>query len=542
MDIKNIRNIVLFLLIGILLFCVVQNILTPDWTDKTTPYIIDGFLSLEEDSVDVLFLGTSHMLSGISPMRLYEDTRIRSYSLASEGQPIDCSYYMLKWALQYQKPTVVVLDASSLFRTNTSFSAGQSSSFWRYLMDVMPLDAVKIEMANAYAETSYSDGLLSIFFPIIKYHSRWNELSAKDFVANDITHYYSAGQYVATLANGAQLSLEDVSSVADHYAEWDSGFLIYQKDGVIDQATIDGYLYESTISESNLEYFYKIRDLCQEHEIKLLLTKIPVLQFPQFYNAAWTPQRSAMVTNLAQANGINFIDLLFDAPTDVNFQSDTIDFGQHLNFRGAEKVAHYIGTYLQDVYNINGKPSAQYDQMLAQYQKVRQIALLQSETSFSAYLNMLQEHKDTWSIFITASDEFIEGLTSEDFQQLDDLGLQMIGDAAWRNSYIAVINNGTVEYEALSDRNQSYHTSTEYADVTLTSSNWYTVSNSSIIINNTDYAANGGGLCFVIYDTETNAVLDSVIFNTYLDSKPATRDWGLVNACFRYYESIICFE
>lgn len=542
MDIKNIRNIVLFLLIGILLFCAVQNILTPNWTDKTTPYIIDGFLSLEEDSVDVLFLGTSHMLSGVSPMRLYEDTQLHAYSLASEGQPIDCSYYMLNWALQYQKPEVVVLDASCLFRADNTFSAGQSNSFWRYLMDVMPLDAGKLEMAKAYAETSYGDSFLSVLFPIIKYHSRWNELSSGDFSESNVTSYYSAGLFSVSTVNGTSDSLENIVSTANYYEERDSGYRISLQNGIVEQVTIDGYLYESTISDYNLAYFNKICALCDENDIELLLTKIPVLQYPQYYNGAWTPKRSSLALELAQANGINFIDLLYDAPTEVDFQTDTMDHGMHLNLRGAEKVAHFLGTYLQETYDLQGESSAQYDQMLAQYQKVRQIALLQSETSFSAYLNMLLEHKDTWQIYIASSDEFSANLTEEDYQKFDKLGLQLIREGGWRDSYIAVISNGVVEYEALSDRKQSYHTSAGHMGVTLSSSGWYAVSDSSIIINNADYAANGGGLCFVIYDTETTAVLDSVIFNTSLDSKPATRDWDLVNACFRYYESIICFE
>ena len=66
------------------------------------------FYNMEKDTVDVLFLGTSHSYCGFSPQDFYDLHGIRSYNLGSSRQGIWLSYYWLKEALKTQKPKIVV--------------------------------------------------------------------------------------------------------------------------------------------------------------------------------------------------------------------------------------------------------------------------------------------------------------------------------------------------------------------------------------------------------------------------------------------------
>ena len=68
---------------------------------------------MEANSVDVLFLGTSHVGKGISPMKIYENTGIKSYNLFTSMQGVESSFFLLENALKRQQPKVVFLDVSS---------------------------------------------------------------------------------------------------------------------------------------------------------------------------------------------------------------------------------------------------------------------------------------------------------------------------------------------------------------------------------------------------------------------------------------------
>ena len=74
-----------------------------------------SFYEMENDSVDAVFLGSSHAISAFSPQELYDTCGIRSFNLASEEQSLLVSYYWLKEALRFQKPQAVVLDTVVCF-------------------------------------------------------------------------------------------------------------------------------------------------------------------------------------------------------------------------------------------------------------------------------------------------------------------------------------------------------------------------------------------------------------------------------------------
>ena len=110
---------------SILIICIlavvytVDIILTPkyfyddEW--PTTATYLD-FYDLERDSVDVLFMGSSHAGSFFNPQILYDTYNIVSYNLSSEQQSMLVTYYWLKEALRYQSPKVVILDTHMMHR------------------------------------------------------------------------------------------------------------------------------------------------------------------------------------------------------------------------------------------------------------------------------------------------------------------------------------------------------------------------------------------------------------------------------------------
>lgn len=83
---KIIFKILTFVIIGIFIFAILQKIFIP----KRFPYDKSNdtgklryFIGEEENSVDLLVLGTSHSSRGILPMEMYELYGIKSYNLST---------------------------------------------------------------------------------------------------------------------------------------------------------------------------------------------------------------------------------------------------------------------------------------------------------------------------------------------------------------------------------------------------------------------------------------------------------------------------
>ena len=117
-------------------------------------------------------------MTSISPMELWKSAGITSYICGQSGQRISESYYMLKHALEYQSPQVVLLETNMLFRyTNTPDSL----------------------------RSSISDTAM-YYFPVLQYHNLWKNIvndqipegwqSYKGFAIRPGVAPYSKGSYM----------------------------------------------------------------------------------------------------------------------------------------------------------------------------------------------------------------------------------------------------------------------------------------------------------------------------------------------------------
>ena len=97
--------------------------------------------------------------------------------------------------------------------------------------------------------------------------------------------------------------------------------------------------------------------LCEKQETQLILYTAP--------NAAsWTQGKHLAMEALAEELGIPYLDAN-GMDLDINWGSDTLDRGEHLNIRGARKVTAWLGEYLQTL----GLPDKREDAAYAAWQK-----------------------------------------------------------------------------------------------------------------------------------------------------------------------------
>ena len=187
-----------------------------------------------EDDIDVLFLGSSHVLNGIFPMELWNEYGIVSYNMAGHGNRMAMNYWVLKNALDYTSPKLVVLDACMLASDEKISSLEQL----HISTDHIPYSQTKVDMINDLVEEEERKS--DFLWKFSTYHHRWNELEEKDFTGE------------ITPEKGAESRIDVAVPLEMEYVE--SDYIMPKEDG------------------AGVEYACKIIEECQEQGIDILIT------------------------------------------------------------------------------------------------------------------------------------------------------------------------------------------------------------------------------------------------------------------------------
>ena len=277
------------------------------------------FYDLEEDSVDVLFLGSSQALAAFNPQELYNEYGITSYNLGSPLQSLVISYYWLEEALATQHPSVVILEPYMLFTYDSSNGLNSDQASVRMAMDYMRPDTVKWAAVQTICSLDPRQSVLSYMLPTVRYHTRWTELESEDFLWGGMAE--------------------------------DTGLLGYElRTGTTEEAydplsSIDG----SAVTEMEpvmREYLDRITALCLEQGIYLILAKTPT--------SGYESGRHNVLTEYALENQLAF----YDFNTLGLYQSAGFDFGNdmadgyHANLSGSVKITSFLGEQLQSIYGL----------------------------------------------------------------------------------------------------------------------------------------------------------------------------------------------
>lgn len=288
-----------------------------------------GFYDCREDSLDVLFLGSSNAYCAFDPAELQKASGLSSYNLASSQQSMLSSCTWLEEALRSQHPKAVVLDAYYLF-----FPMGNEGSV-RKALDWMHWSGAKYRAVHAlanYDSTTYTAG--SFLFPILRYHERWKEMTAGEVFGD--TSFAALSQKTSYLGYCPR---DEVMGAC--------GFTPLAADGSVPYTSLDTENGQPTspmltgdIPEMSTLYFARMASICEKEGIRLILVKTPILW--------WSQKMHDGAAALAREYGVPFYDLNEASAIDaMNFSYET-DAADHLhaNRTGAAKITDYIGQIL----------------------------------------------------------------------------------------------------------------------------------------------------------------------------------------------------
>lgn len=471
----KIAEVTAFFLLAALMLAGLNKVFLPKWSDEyKSGTITRSFYDLPKDSVDVLILGSSHVICGVDANRMYARHGISAYSCGTEAQPILGSYAWLQEALRFQDVKAVVFDVADVFAQ--SDEASHRKSF-----DYMRLSSVKLGALRRYEEMNPDMSFGSYLFPLITYHNRWNELTAEDWNGPD--DLALRGFYIRPEVRGMPFAGIDLADTAATYP----------------------------IPEQNLAVFLDMIALCEQEGIELLLVECPSIDFDtQSHNA---------IQAIADEHALTFMDFNVTSQWPaIDYAADMADF-KHFNVHGAAKATDYISQQLLSVCDLPDRRGDAYlDELDAVYAAELDAALLRGTQDARAYLQALDN--ESFAVLMATDPDKFSAVDEDLAASFAALGLEEQLNTGEKLGYAAVSQAG----EALAEirRAEPIVLEGQLAD----GSTYALRANEdgvSITVNGIERATNDPGLNIVVWDLRRSEVVESLSINANLPSLPLIR-------------------
>lgn len=388
------------ILMVLILFFGLQRLVEPKY-DGTDDMPLEGNFTAEyyqeTTDHDVIMVGDCEVYENIDTMYLWKNYGITSYIRGNAQQLTWQSYYMLEDTLRYETPKVVIYNVQAL-----EHAEPQRETYNRMTLDGLKWSRTKWHAIKA--SMCEGESMLDYVLPILRYHSRITSLSQSDLQyywhPKKVTHngYYmridvlpasesdvtdtawllgSGGNDAGDTEFGdtEEEDLWEMMEAEEDYGESDQSdtsaeeeedlwAVMEEEEGNVAEESSESMETEGEVDPEDLidggmvfgdypmQYLDKMRQLCEENGIQLILMKAPSL------SPVWYDSENQQVTNYAEKYDlpyINFYDLLEE--TGIDYETDTYDGGLHLNLAGAAKVSEYLGKVLVEEYGVQDRRS-----------------------------------------------------------------------------------------------------------------------------------------------------------------------------------------
>lgn len=266
----------------------------------------DRFAQMTENSIDMVFVGSSHQFCSISPEILYDEYGIESFMLATSAQTVPMSYYATMEAIELQKPEMIVFEVSYLANDFRTVTDEMSHCFF----DGMPeCEAKYLGIEDLIEE----EKRINFYVLLGTYHSRWKELTEKDFAMTQFTTrggvYYDNVVYNPPIQIISETETEMIPTEMEKYLD-------------------------------------KMVELCKKNDVELVLYAAP---FNTLYDSEYETEMLNMrqrmfnyVGEYAKEHDLRYYNLFYEIDDiGLNSETDWMD-RQHLNCHGQEKLTRYM--------------------------------------------------------------------------------------------------------------------------------------------------------------------------------------------------------
>ena len=249
---------------------------------------IYGIQREPEGTIDILALGDSLSYSSVSPMSLWNRHGYTAFVCGQPGQNMRETEELFKIALRTQSPKVVILETNAIFRNRLKE---------KNLNDTM-------------------EALINYYLPLFRGHDVWKSLVMKREYAEVGYAKYKGFPFRSDIK------------------PYEKGAYMKETDK------------KAELPDENIEHLQNIADMCRDCGAALILLGTPS---PKNYNYSI----HNAIAEYADKQGLTYIDMnLMTDEIGIDWNTDTLDKGDHLNLSGAKKVTEYLGRYLSENYSL----------------------------------------------------------------------------------------------------------------------------------------------------------------------------------------------
>lgn len=305
---KSVKIMSCFLLITILL-CFIQytgRLLNPKWTDLQMK-AVEAFHYLPENSVEVLIYGSSHAWKGVDTRVMQEKYGIKAYNYGGNWQRINTTSLFIKDSLRTQSPKIILIET---YNVAAVLQDTELNGEIYYTKAIDMFNGKKEYLNQCFGENK--ERWLSYYFPLIMFHSNWNNIDYENF-----SNGGEPEKYIEQL--GYEMVNGEVPVSIDNYKEYK----------------------QYDLEENSIAILNDIANMCKENDIEIIFFTVPYQGAYGYYEAMekYAAENNCVYLNLFE----NMEEIGLDELTDFK------DIG-HLNNNGAAKVADYLSKYIIENY------------------------------------------------------------------------------------------------------------------------------------------------------------------------------------------------
>ncbi|MBD5473523.1 MAG: SGNH/GDSL hydrolase family protein [Lachnospiraceae bacterium] len=274
--------------------------------------IFTGFYAEEEDTLDVVIIGSSPVYPFYSGAKLWGEYGITCYPLSSHVQRPSATLPLLKEAYKTQEPQVVVFEMrmytmeDGRMEDNMAYARGVTDNMKYSFNRIYAINRLVAEPRDRY----------TYYFDIFKYHSNWKTIVLPEQLA---CFWYEKSNPL-------------------------KGFVIKDEVGPLEKEQIPactGVTDTLPIPAEQEERLYELLEYLKERQQPALFIVSP-------YREEEAEQKMFnYMKNIIESYGYDFVNMNEHyEEIGIDFETDYYDYGGHVNFLGAEKCTEYLGEIL----------------------------------------------------------------------------------------------------------------------------------------------------------------------------------------------------
>lgn len=277
-----------------------------------------------QEDIDSLFLGASHVYSGINPTIADTVWGQNTFNCSTSAQRIDTSYLLLK-------------EANRVADIDTCYLEISVNGVTKGLEEGTLLEVCRVSdyMRPSWNKFSY---LLTAIQPqdlinaFCRARRNWKSVYSLSTMRETVSQKWTA----------AYRNYEYIKVEAGKYAG--KGFVRFQEEFKNVGARVRQPIKENLVNEEFRYYFQKIAQYCQENSIKLVCFSAPLPEYTleSFgnYDVYYTQAKE-----LCEENNVSFYDFNLTNPSILTMKDSDFRDSTHLNEVGAERFTRVLADF-----------------------------------------------------------------------------------------------------------------------------------------------------------------------------------------------------